>query len=623
MHSLHLIAALAAPETVPGVAAETAEPIVVTAAREPVDQADAPVSSTVIPEERLDALSLPAAIDQLRLVPGVSVAQSGPRGSQAQVRIRGAEANHTLLFVDGIRFNDPAAGNEARFELLATDLLSRIEVVRGPQSALWGSEALGGVIAVETADPFARQGLAALAEYGGLDSVRASAQAAVRTGDVGLSATGAYLSSNGIDSFGSGGEKDGFDHRSIGLRTAWRPAEGRELGVSAFYVAGTSEYDGSDPVTFLRADTLDETENRIAAVRGWGRLESGDWTLSAEASLLDSANRNRLAEAPLNRTSGRRATAGAQLSRQLGGHRLTAALHHEAEDFAARDQAFFGGTDQDRSRHLTAFVGEWHARWSDFVSTDIAVRHDSFSAFADATTVRAALLVRPVAGVTLHGAYGEGIAQPTFYDLFGFFPAFFTGNPDLRPERSRGFEAGARWQSGAASLGATLFTARLEDEIVDVFAGGTSTTRNVDGKSRRRGIEFFADWRLSPALALSANYTWLDADERRSAGGAAIREVRRPRHSANVTAFGETGRLSYGASLAYVGARTDTDFDIFQTVRLGAYALASARIGWRLTEALEAYARLENALDDDYQDVAGYATAGRTVHAGLRLRFGS
>ncbi|HEX8194066.1 MAG TPA: TonB-dependent receptor [Allosphingosinicella sp.] len=619
MNSLYLIAALAAPQA----AAQAHDPIVVTGAREPIAQAEAPVSATVLDEDRLEALSLPAAIDQLRLVPGVSVAQTGPRGSQAQVRIRGAEANHSLLFVDGIRFNDPAAGNEARFELLATDLLSRIEVVRGPQSALWGSEALGGVIAVQTADPFARQGLAALADYGSHDSLRASAQGAVRTGDVGLSATAAYLSSDGIDSFGAGGERDGFDHHSLGLRAAWRSAEGRELGVSAFYVAGTSAFDGNDPVTFLRADTLDETENRIAAVRGWGRLESGNWILSAEASLLDSANRNRLDDAPLNRTSGRRATAGAQLSRSFGGHRLTAALHHEAEDFRARDQAYFGGTDQDRSRHLTALVGEWHARWSDFVSTDVAVRHDSFSAFADATTVRAALVVRPASGWTLHGAYGEGIAQPTFYDLFGFFPAFFTGNPDLRPERSRGLEAGVRWQNNRASLGATLFTARLEDEIVDVFAGGTSTTRNVDGKSRRRGIELFADWRVSPALALSANYTWLDADERRNLGDAAVREVRRPRHSANLSAFGEMGRLSYGASLAYVGARTDTDFDIFQTVRLGAYALASARIGWRLTDALEAYARVENGFDDDYQDVAGYATAGRTVHAGLRLRFGS
>ncbi|HEX8643417.1 MAG TPA: TonB-dependent receptor [Allosphingosinicella sp.] len=611
MNSLLLISSLAAPET-----------IVVTGAREPVARSETAASSTLLDEETLAALSFPAAIDALRLVPGVSVAQSGPRGTQTQVRIRGAEANHSLLFLDGIRFNDPAAGNEARFELLAADLLSRIEVVRGPQSALWGSEALGGVIAVQTADPFAREGLAALAEHGGLDSSRGAAQAALRRGELGVSASAVFLRSDGIDSFGGGGERDGFDHRSFGLRASWRPAAGRELGLSAFHVAGTSGYDGFDPVTFRRADTLDATRNRIAAVRGWGRLESGGWTLSADASFLDSANRNRLGEAPLNRTAGRRATFGAQVSRRLGGHRLTAAAEHQSEDFAARDQAYFGGTDQDRSRSLTALVGQWRADWSPAVATDLAVRHDRFSAFADATTLRAAILVRPAAGWTLHASYGEGIAQPTFYDLYGFFPGSFSGNSLLAPERSRSWEAGLRWQSGDLALSAAAFTGRLEDEIVEVFAAGLASARNADAASRRRGLELAVDWRVSPLLRLSASYGFLDADQSASAGGAPVREIRRARHSVHAAAFGETGRLSWSVSLAYVGARRDTDFDRFETVRLGGYGLGSARIGWRLTRSLEAFARAENALGAEYQDVAGYATPGRTLHAGIRLRLG-
>jgi len=123
-------------------AAAQADPaIIVTAAREALPTAEAPVSSTVFDEEEIDGLDLPFAADLLRLAPGVSVASTGPRGTQTQVRIRGGEANHSLLFVDGIRFNDPAAGNEPRFELLTSNLLSRIEIVRGPQSALWGSEA--------------------------------------------------------------------------------------------------------------------------------------------------------------------------------------------------------------------------------------------------------------------------------------------------------------------------------------------------------------------------------------------------------------------------------------------------------------------------------------------------
>ncbi|MDP8995329.1 MAG: TonB-dependent receptor, partial [Pseudomonadota bacterium] len=592
-----------------------------------VAEAEAPAAASTVEEEALDALDLPHAADLLRLLPGVSISVSGPRGTQTQLRLRGAEANHILLFVDGIRLNDPAAGNEARFELLGTDLLSRIELVPGPQSALWGPEALGGVVSVETADPFAREGGAALGEYGSLDSVRASAQGAARSGNFGLSAGGSWLAAGGIDSFGAtGGERDGFEMLSLGLRAAWRPAGGTELGITGLYLAGTSEYDGFDPVTFRRADTRDETDNRIAAVRGWGSLERGGWTLSADASLLDSANRNRLGEAALNRTAGRRATAGAQLSRESGGHRLTAAVAHEREDFRARDQLFFGATDQDRSRSLTGLIAEWSAGWSEALTTNLAVRHDSFSAFDDAATVRAAVLVRPSDEWTLLAAYGEGIAQPTFYDLFGFFPGSFRGNPELRPERSRGWEAGATWRRARALLRATAFTSALKSEIVDVFDPATflSSTRNVEGASRRRGIEVSGQYRLGEAAQVHASYTFLDADERREPADAAIREPRRPRHSASLAAFGSAGRLSWSGTLAYVGARRDTDFDLFppRPVRLGDYVLGSIRLGWRLTDSIEAYGRAENALGADYQDVVGYHTPARTVHAGLRLRLG-
>src|SRR6185369_3748300 len=134
-----------------------------------------------------------AVPDLLRLSPGLAVATTGPRGTQTQVRIRGAEANHTLVFVDGIRFNDPAAGNEARFELLTADSLARLEIVRGPQSALWGSEALGGVIAAESADPFRGGGFEAMAEYGGLDSARLAGRYVGNVGDVGVMASANWL----------------------------------------------------------------------------------------------------------------------------------------------------------------------------------------------------------------------------------------------------------------------------------------------------------------------------------------------------------------------------------------------------------------------------------------------
>jgi vitamin B12 transporter len=608
-------------------AASGADPdtIVVTASREPVYEAEAPASSTVFERAEIEGTALPFASDLLRLSPGVTVSSSGPRGTLTQVRIRGAEANHTLLFVDGIRFNDPAAGNEARFELLGGDGLSRLEVVRGPQSALWGSEALGGVVAAETRDPMAGRGTSALAEYGSLDSSRGSGEFAVGNGRFGISGSGGWIRSDGIDSFG-GGERDGFDNRHASLKAVFRPLPPLELGVVGHWIEGESDYDGFDPLTFRRAETLDSTKNRIGAVRSWAKVASGGWTVQADGSWLGSSNRNRLAGAPLNRTEGERFTLGAQVSRSLGGHRFTAAVEHEAEDFRARDQIYFGGTDQDRSRSLTALVGEWRAEWSGRFSTDVAVRHDSFSAFADATTVRAAALFALAEGWQLHAAYGEGIAQPTFYDLYGFFPGSFAGNPALRPERSRGAEAGVRWSGTRASVGVTAFTARLRDEIVPTFDPATflSGTANASGTSRRRGVEARADYQPTETIRLALSYTFLDAGERAAAGAALVKEVRRPRHSASLIASGEHGGFRWSATGAYVGKRTDQDFDLFPspTVTLGDYLLASARVGYRLLPGLELYARAENAFNAHYQDVVGYRTPGRTVYAGIRLPLG-
>lgn len=600
--------------------------IIVTAVRTPVALQDTAASATLIDETAIDALGLPDLADVLRLAPGIAVASTGPRGTQTQVRIRGAEANHSLLYLDGIRMNDPASGNEPRFELFTLDALSRIEIVRGPQSALWGSEALGGVIALSTAGRRADSGLFGLVEYGSLDSARLFARASLAQEGLEAIASAGWQRSDGIDSFGENGERDGFENLTLSARTAYRTGA-VEIGAVGHWIEAVSEYDGSDPVTFLRADTLDETYNRIGAVRGWIAYQGDGWTLGADATFLDSANRNRLDDAPLNSTFGERLTMSAQASRRIGGHLLIGAIDYSKEDFRARDTVYFGGTDQDRSRRTTAFVGEWRAHWTSWLGTDLALRRDDFSAFADATTFRASVLIRPVAGLSVHGAYGEGVAQPTFFDLYGFFPGSFTGNPGLRPERSRGWEAGARWDQRTVSFGFTGFSNRLRDEIVDVFDPVTfrSSTENADGRSRRGGIELFAEYRRADWLNLAANYTFLDADEQRVAGAALVREVRRPRHTLNLTAYGRTGRLSWGTSIAYIGRRSDTDFDQFPAavVTLDGYLLASARVSYRLAPQLEFFARVENAFDDSYQDVVGYDTPGRTVYAGLRVALGS
>ena len=178
MNPILIVAAAAAAAAAPDPADDKDSDIIVTASRQPVEARESTVPvQTVGQEENRQVPDLPIAAEYLRGLAGVSVSVSGPKGSHTQVRIRGGEANHTLLFIDGIRFNDPAAGNEPRFELLTSDNLARIDVVRGPQSALWGSEAIGGVVSAFTHEATAKPSIEALAETGSLDSGRLSGRA--------------------------------------------------------------------------------------------------------------------------------------------------------------------------------------------------------------------------------------------------------------------------------------------------------------------------------------------------------------------------------------------------------------------------------------------------------------
>jgi len=600
--------------------------IVITAERSPEEAADTPAGVTIIDAQSIERLGEPLLPSLLRLTPSVAVATSGPAGSLTEARIRGAENNHTLLFIDGIRANDPATGNQPRFEVLNSDVASRVEVVRGPQSALWGSEAVGGVIAIAGVDA-PSDAFALGSEAGSFGFRRASASGSLASDRGNLAVGLGWQRARGIDAFDGHGDRDGYRNLSGRIRGTWAAAPAVRLGAAAFAVSGRSEFDGFDPITFLHADTLDSSRNRLRAGRIWG--EFGDaaagWSGRVGGFLLSSRNRNFLDDSEINRTSGKRATVEAQVQNGFSTgsieHRVIVAFDHESEEFSARDVNSGGATNQDRDRKHSALTVEWRADAGP-LAADLALRRDAFNRFKDATTLRASLLANLGSGVSLAASYGEGIAQPTFFDLYGFFPNSFVGNPSLKPERSRGVEASIRYRRESFGAALTAYRQRLRDEIVDVFDPATfvSSTVNQAEKSRRSGIEAQVDWTVADRLRLSANYVYLDATEPGD-----LREARRPRHSGSISADGELGRLTYGASLAYTGDRIDTDFESFpfRRVTLKSYWLAGARIAFQVAERVQLFARAANAFDADYQDALGYRTEGRSLYAGIRLASGS
>ena len=289
----------------------------------------------------------------------------------------------------------------------------------------------------------------------------------------------------------------------------------------------------------------------------------------------------------------------------------------ERETFHARDTAFGGFSDQDRTRNHRALTLEWRAETS-VLTGDLAVRRDMFNRFKDATTLRASVLAQVGGGFSLAGSYAEGIAQPTFFDLYGFFPGSFIGNPSLKPESSRGFEALVRYRRGNFQASLTAYQQRLHDEIVP-NASFTSTV-NAPGVSHRSGIEAEVGWQIADKLRLSANYAYLHATEPAQFGTGQVTELRRPKHSGSIALDGALGKLTYGASVAYVGAHLDQrDVPPFDVVSLSSYWLGGARVAYAVKPRVEIFLRAANAFNARYQDVFGYRTEGRSIYAGIRL----
>ena len=461
--------------------------IVITASRAPESEAQTPASVTIIDQQRIERLDEPLVSALLRLTPSAAVTTSGPGGSLTEVRIRGAEANHSLLFVDGIKVNDPASGDTPRFELLNADLASRIEIVRGPQSALWGSEAIGGVIAVNGLDDAA--GEAASGEVGSFGFARASASASRSTSRAALSGALGFQRATGIDSFNGSGDKDGYRNLSGRLRATWHPSPAVELGASGLALTGRSEFDGFDPVTFAHTDTLDSSRNRLAAGRIWANIgeDSTPWHAQIAGSLLGSSNRNLLAGVEQNRTRGDRRSLTVQIERRFStgavSHRLIAAADAEGESFHARDTTYGGLSNQDRNRSHHALTVEWRAQ-AKMVTGDVAVRRDMFNRFHDATSLRASLLAQVGGGLAVAGSYGEGIAQPTFGRQAAAALALATGVDALRAGAAAGRGALADAQ-GCIRVGACDPPARTRHDHPGGFRRRHGTLRSAPASWRR------------------------------------------------------------------------------------------------------------------------------------------
>lgn len=642
---LMLIPALAHPQAAPATngddGAEAAlETIVVTASRIPVPAEQVGASFTILDEDYLSSRQALTVEELLRGTPGVAVSRTGVLGSLSQVRLRGSEANHSLVLMDGIEIGDPALGGELDFShFLAADL-RRIEIVRGPLSALWGSDAVAGAInLISTPRAFERSATANL-EAGQFATRKAGLSATAGGRAWGARASVNHLSSDGQNISRSGDEADGYRNNTGHLIAELNPSERITLRFIARRSDSENQYDAPSFLTGAPADSDSSTKrtHAVAALQVSASTLEERWKHQANLTHTDSNNRNLESGSETSQTSGGKLRLGYQstltwsrLGRSAARPSVTLGLEHERDDYVQQAAASpFGDPNRDLSTRSSEALAEFRLDAKGNWAASAALRYSRNRDFDDAVSWRVSTLKHLGSAVALHAAYGIGVKNPTFIERFGYFTNFI-GNPDLLPESSRGWELGASYSSrnGAFAGSMTWFNERLVDEIngfvFDPAAGGF-TADNRSGVSRRRGLEVEAHARILPNLTLASAYTYLHATEP-DFGGAIIRELRRPRHSGNLNIHYEVANPAFGINLnlAYTGEQPDIFYPPWpnpsRRVSLDSFLLASLTASWQATSRVRWHVRADNLGDTRFEEAYGFRGPGRSIHLGVQLSF--
>lgn len=625
--------------------ADVIEEVLVTASHQPqtLNQIGSAISR--IDADELSTHTSTNAADLLRNVAGISVNQSGPVGALTQVRMRGAEANHTLVLIDGVRVNDVSLGSEFNFANVTNADISHIEVLRGPQSARYGSDAIGGVIGIFTreADSTGWHGQANLGlghfntrDLGGRLGFRSAAKDQ-RNWDAQLNIH--RLDTDGIDASPLGDELDGFRNTHINAKARLEFSATASLRVNLRQVNTHSEGDKQDfdfpttPTQGLIVDADERVDSQQRHVHLAYSQTVGDWQYDAAMTRSQSSTDYLTNEARASGLRGERLLLDLQGSRSFAvgvtDQSMNFGIQSEQRDFAniyvGYDAANYQADDAQNSLFAEYLVN------LDQTYMGLSIRRDWNDRFANATTARGTvshiLLRSDSAQSRLHFSFGQGITNPSFFELFGFAPATFIGNPDLKPEQSNSFDLG--WsQSFAANIAGqdtrwnvdvTYFAADLQNEITTIYDSNfMSTPINLETDSKRSGVEVSADANFGENWQLGAAYTRLRARENR------IEEVRRPRHSGQIRLSRNFADNRGRASIQFLhnGRRTDSEF-IYATpetrVDLQPYTLTNVGVSFELQPNLILSARADNLTGTEYQQVFGYNSPGRSVSLGVKL----
>jgi vitamin B12 transporter len=593
-----LAAGVAALSSAPVAAAGDAGTVVVTAARRPQQLSRVLSDVSVLEREAIERSGATCAVDLLAQLPGIEYARSGGPAGITSVFLRGSEARHTAVYIDGVRVDDQATGG-ARWEMLPIDQIERVEVLRGPAAAIYGSDAIGGVVQLFTRQGGGQTTASAALSVGNRDAVhaRAAVSGVVAGFDYALSASQARSDGfNARETATSNPDRDGWDRSGIQARLGREVAAGHRIDLALLASNLWGQYDQSRTADDVSRQTL-RTVNLSWQGR-WSDMHDTRVQVGESQNMYESKPSYYRTETTLRNFSW-------QQGLKLGAHLVTL-LAERKEDRLLNPATAYTATLRGE-RHQDALALGWQAELGKH-AWQAHLRHDQDSEFGGQPSGSLAWGWQFDSAWRVTASAASAFRAPTLYQRFSEY-----GNATLVPEKSRNVELGLRWADGASSLSATAWRTAVRDLIGFGAAGPCASTygcyENVN-RARYLGATLAGQTRWA-GVALRGSLDWhdprnLDTDKLLA---------RRARVLAKLSA--DTAVAGWGLGLDWQAAGRRYD-NATNTVPLAGYGVLHLRATRALAPGWTLEARVDNLFDRDYQLAATYPTGGRIVQVGLR-----
>ena len=594
------------------------EEILVSASLIPIVASRSANAITVIDSEQIKLRAAQNVSDILRDVPGLAVSSYGALGSLTSIRARGSESNHLVVLVDGVEVNDPSQSDMLNWGTLSSADIERIEIIRGPQSSIRGSDAVAGVVNIITAEAKQAVSVNVFSELGSRATSKNGFSVGHKSKKFNIRLGATHLETDGINIQPSSGDDiDGYRNTGINLKAGYQYSDQLSLSLTTRKTTGMNEFDGFPEAQFSDFDRL---HKKVSA-----NYNSADGLWSHMISLTDSdfANDNFNQDAQTVSSNG--STESSKQNYQYIGsrfwevkdQRLSLALEKESEDYKQLG-GWAIGADSNKlvSRETESVAVEYRFDPVDSITLAASARKDDNDSFGESDTYRLEVIYQKSDKLRLRGAWGTAVKNPTFTELYGIYSGF-QSNPNLTPEESSSWEFGfdTSLDSGRLQLGATYFNAQLKDEIgSSCDANWTCTPVNIEGLSDRQGVELSSSYTLSDSLLVSAAYTYTDSED-----PAGVEEQLRAKHIGNINfAWLASPDTKINLNVQHNGSQTDYGFP--SPVLLDAYTVVNLNANRNVSDEMDIYMSLNNLFDEDYQQVNGYATLGFGINVGIRYK---